>query len=515
MTELRHPQPLGRAHRHGFQRGDERMHDVCIIGSGASGAVVADHLVRAGLDVVMLESGARVAPGVTERALEACTPRALARDPDGGWTARGWPWTTRNLGGGTVFYGGVSFRYRAIDFDATEHIRVDDLDIEWPYALDEIVPDYVAIEDRLRVCGGDPAEPLAWHRGPAHALDAAGERLWQAAAARGYRPFPTPLAINAVPGRDRPACTADSPCIGHACAIGARADAVTVFLGPIADHPGFTLRTGVHALALGQARRRIDRVCCLDLESGERCEVRAGAFVLACNAIQTAALLLRSRTAESPDGVGNRWGMVGRGLCMKNSAYVRGVVAGMSGRALGPVSTVSLLDHYLDGDAPTGVGGLIYQLQPRDVPAPVPMVQLEVIIADHPAVANRVSLAAERDEHGVPRVVIDYTVDPRDRARLAYLTERCRDLLLACGARDIRTEPSRFELGSAHLHGTCRAGRDPRRSVVDPTSRVHDVDNLYVADGSFMPYPGGANPTLTIQAHALRTARFVERSRPW
>jgi choline dehydrogenase-like flavoprotein len=224
---------------------------------------------------------------------------------------------------------------------------------------------------------------------------------------------------------------------------------------------------------------------------------------------------LRSRTVGHEDGVGNRWGMVGRGLCMKNSMYVLGTIDGVRDPGLGPFSTVSLCDHYVDPAVPTGVGGLIYQAQADVAPPPSSgaTICLEAIIGDHPSRANRILLDDRCDEHGIPGIVIDYTTDPRDRARVAYLVERCRDLLRAGGAREIRTARSYFEIGSAHLHGTCRAGGDPRRSVVDSAGRVHEVDNLYIADGSFMPYPGGLNPTLTIQAHALRVATFIEHAR--
>jgi paromamine 6'-oxidase/6'''-hydroxyneomycin C oxidase/2'-deamino-2'-hydroxyparomamine 6'-oxidase len=105
--------------------------------------------------------------------------------------------------------------------------------------------------------------------------------------------------------------------------------------------------------------------------------------------------------------------------------------------------------------------------------------------------------------------MIDYTTDPRDAARLAYMVQRSTDWLKAAGATDIQHERSNFTMGSTHLHGTCRAGNDARTSVVDANGRVHSLDNVYVADGSYMPYPGGLNPTLTIQANALRISRIV------
>lgn len=110
---------------------------------------------------------------------------------------------------------------------------------------------------------------------------------------------------------------------------------------------------------------------------------------------------------------------------------------------------------------------------------------------------------------GLPQIMIDYTTDPRDTARLAYMLQRSADWLKAVGANAIQHAPSNFAMGSTHLHGTCRAGDDARTSVVDANGRVHSLDNVYVADGSYMPYPGGLNPTLTIQANAFRIARLV------
>ena len=139
------------------------------------------------------------------------------------------------------------------------------------------------------------------------------------------------------------------------------------------------------------------------------------------------------------------------------------------------------------------------------------LLRVETILADHPSLGNRVRLSSSTDRWGLPKIMIDYTTDSRDLARLAYMLERSADWLKAAGARDIRHQASNFAAGSTHLHGTCRAGKDPRTSVVDRDGRLHSLDNVYVADGSYMPYPGGLNPTLTIQANALRIARLIAR----
>ncbi len=89
-----HPQALGSAHRDGLAGEDtRRVYDACVIGSGAGGSVAADHLVRAGLDVLLIEEGFRLAPGITNGQLDKLCRRAEIPGDDGDWIERGWPWT--------------------------------------------------------------------------------------------------------------------------------------------------------------------------------------------------------------------------------------------------------------------------------------------------------------------------------------------------------------------------------------------------------------------------------------
>lgn len=493
--------------------------DACVVGSGAAGAVVAETLVRAGLEVVVIEEGARVPPDLSNEALDAASPSALARTGANGWNERGWPWTTRNLGGGTLFYGGASFRYRPFDFDPTDRIHVDDLDVRWPIGPADLAPFYTEIERRLAVDPGAVDDWAAPH--PPATLSLPGERLWQGAVALGRAPKPTPVAV------DRTLCDNCSLCICTQCPRGAKRDALTAFLRPLDGNPALTVMTDTRAVSLGQrARHRVEAVACRNLRTGAESSVEADLFVVAGNAIQSAALLLRSPSSFHPAGIGNRHNMVGRGLCMKLSEYTvgeadcsRDQIAAHPIGYRGPFSTVSLLDHYLDNRCPTGVGGLVYEAK-YDEPGPLGgdrlVLRVETILADHPATRNRVRLAGKTDRWGTPRIVIDYRADPRDLARLTFMKARSAEWLAASGADRVRHEASGYALGSTHLHGTCRAGNDPRRSVVDRDGRVHEVDNLFVADGGYMPYPGGLNPTLTIQANALRIARRIaaDRGRP-
>ena len=507
--------PLGTSHMHGLRSNTllDDPFDVVIIGSGAAGAVAADTFVRAGLRTLLLEEGARLKASANNADVDAQAEHALAGNCAQGWNPRGWPWSTRNLGGGTVFYGGASFRYTEFDFDPSERIRVEGLPVKWPIGASYLAPFYNEIESILSI---DHAGFECRRRQAPNTLSLPAEHLWEGALRLGLSPRPTPVAI------DRSRCDHCSLCISAQCTRGAKRDVVNSLLGPLADMPNLLLLTGVKAIALTQEQgNRASAVRCMDTATGQARSIRGHRFVLACNAIQTAALLLRSITPHAPRGLGNEHDLVGRGLCMKLSEYSQGVVH-INRQQIddhpigyrGPFSTVCTLDHYLDERCPTGVGGLIYEAKHDDwnrLQGDGLVLRVETVLADHPSLGNRIRLSSSTDSWGFPRLMIDYTTNPKDLARLAYMVERSADWLKAAGARDIQHEASNFAMGSTHLHGTCRAGDDPRTSVVDPDGKLHSLDNVYVADGSYMPYPGGVNPTLTIQANALRIARQIAR----
>lgn len=505
MTALSIASHLGPGHRH-EPLPDVLEADACVIGSGASGSVVAEALVDAGWSVAMVEEGPLLARTVTQEEADRDAPAAEVLDAAGQWVERGWPWTTRNVGGGTLFYGGASFRYQPVDFDVSAYLPGNELDVRWPFGLDALAPWYDEVERRLAV------RPLAVYGGHDTSAEvSAADAIAGAAARLGYRPLSTPVAIDAV------RCTMQPLCIDHQCGTGAKRDAVAAYLHGLCAGPRFALYSGVRGLALEQdAARAVAALRCLTLGSGRTSTIRARHYFLACNAIQTAALLLRSRTRYASNGLGNARDLVGRGLCMKLSAYSTGMRtrppgAGGHRHVGGPFSRVALLDHYTDPACPSGLGGLIYES--RSLPSPpdpdtVPL-EVETIIADRPVRANRVALSPNTDAWGVPKVRLHYRPDPTDLARLHWMSDRCEGLLREAGTDHIRTRRALSERGSTHLHGTCRSGTDPADSVTDAYGTLHEVDNVHVVDGAFMPFPGGLNPTLTIQANALRIARHI------
>ena len=125
-----------------------------------------------------------------------------------------------------------------------------------------------------------------------------------------------------------------------------------------------------------------------------------------------------------------------------------------------------------------------------------------------PRAENRVTLAEEKDEHGMPVARMDYSQCDNDRENIAYAKRKLEEIWEAAGAQDTLTI-DRY----AHLVGGCRMGTSPTDSVIDSDHRVWEMENLFIADGSVMPTQGSANPALTIMALASRLAERLGEKR--
>ncbi|MFD9477508.1 MULTISPECIES: GMC oxidoreductase [Streptomyces] len=501
-----------------LEEASRRTFDVCVIGSGASGGVAAATLAGRGLSVLVVEQGRRVLPG---------TNLEDNLDPDGWayarlrgkWTTSGHPWSGQAFGGGTIFYAGVSFRYHEKDFAPGPELMGDAAYEHWDLTRESLDPHYDWVEEQLAIAGPSAAEVGAYHfpRYPREELPftTQGNIIAKAASEIGMSPLATPVAISGVADRFGPGCSPSSPCTSHSCPVSAKADVASRLLSGDPGDLSVVLEARVARLVPGRGTTvtATELISSGDHGSGTA-RVRAHRFVVAANAIQSAALLLRSASAEEPEGLGNSSGLVGRYLAMKNSSYLRGYVdqppaayTALKHR----YSSVSMLDHLYGEEFPDGIGGLIYEANPWEGVARgrgIPL-QLECIVGDRPRFTNRVLLMKDKDKHGLPRVAIDYTPHRRDLTRLRSLVQRTDELLRMAGARATRRIPSYFQLGSTHLHGTLRAGQDPRTSVTDGLGRLHDHDNVWIVDGSTFPFSGSLNPTLTIQANARRIASSI------
>jgi choline dehydrogenase-like flavoprotein len=257
------------------------------------------------------------------------------------------------------------------------------------------------------------------------------------------------------------------------------------------------------------------RVLSAEIErEGRTFEARASRFVLSCGAVNSPVLLLRSSNAAHPDGLANSSGLVGRNLLCQNVSLM---IAGHGLKRLPAMhqKTFHINDYYrpargrtypLGSIQPTGqlqLGGLHIRL------ALSRSVSFFITVEDLPDTNNRVMVTPDNT------IRIEYHTN--NTGPLKELTKATKEVFRRAGYTVYSTRVARpgsvmKPSGDGHCVGTARFGSDPATSVLDPFCRTHDVDNLYVVDGSFFPSAGAVNPALTIMAQALRTADHIAGS---
>jgi choline dehydrogenase-like flavoprotein len=435
------------------------------------------------------------------------------------------------VGGNTKFYGAALFRLRQRDFG--ELVHAGGTSPAWPISYDELEPYYTKAEHLYHVHGergADPTEPWtsAPYRFPAVRHEPRIQQLHDDLARCGLRPFQVPLGImldESSPGTSR--CIRCETCDGFPCLVQAKSDAQVVCVNPALAHSNVTLLTNarVTRLLTDATGRRVTGV---EVEHGlDRTKQMFGADIVvsSCGAINSAALLLRSANDRHPNGLANSSDVVGRHYM----GHINSVLLAISKTANPTIfqKTLALNDFYL-GDAdfpyPMGhisfVGKLDAVALSAGAPPFVPGMTLDLIARhsldfwltseDLPDANNRVTL--DRDGN----IVLSYT--PNNDAGHRRLIRKLEGLLQHLDMHPHLVPRNLFVgnriplAGVAHQNGTIRFGRDPKTSALDANCKAHDLDNLYVVDGSFFPSSGAVNPALTIMANAVRVAdHLLER----
>jgi len=507
------------------------------VGSGFGGALAAWPLVRAGLDVLMLERGPWVPRGpecweadgtVTRTPYYESDGLAPARTDAGMHTVR----SVAAVGGPSVFYGGVSMRFREADFLGDPEI-VGESGAEWPFRYRDLSPFYDEAERILLVAGqagDDPTEPpRPGYPAPLNGLSPVAEAMAAAARSLGLRPFRLPLAINFVPNGDgRVPCVQCRTCDTFACAIAAKNDLATVVISDLARR-GMELRVETAVTGLHLDGTRVAGVACCDRRSGERYDVTADHVILAAGALGTPHVLLSSGLEElSPCG-----DLVGRYLTRHCAGIVFGLHPWIPRHEGIFHKQIGINDYYLGDPAvgPKGPKGKLGNIQQTQTPhigtvvgetGPAVGALLEpfvrratgflVIAEDRPQYGNRVYLADSNATApgatggGERPLLIEHRYTDRDLAARKRLYARSKQIHRAAGARVTYVHTINT---FSHALGTVRMGRDPARAPLDALGRFRGADNLWVTDGSAFPTAGGVNPSLTIAANALRVGTIL------
>ena len=523
--------------------------DVLIIGAGAAGGVVGHRLALAGMDVLCLEQGTwpdrEDYPGPRRdwelQAMQRWSPDPNVRagpadypiDVSGSDIA---PLMYNAVGGSTVLYAGDWPRMTPSDFRVRSLDGVAD---DWPLSYEELEPFYDRIARDVGVAGlaHDPAypaggelplPPLPLGRGVIDVVRA-HDRL-------GWHWWPAPSAILSAPYRGRHPCAQWGTCM-QGCPEGAKASS-DVTHWPQAIAHGARVITGARATRLVLGKGGLVTGAEYVDADGATGRAEADVVVLAANAVGTARLLFLSASGPVPDGLANSSGLVGRRLMMHPFAVATGVFADQLETWRGNVgSRIHSLQFYETDERRGFLRGAKWSLAPSSggpLNAAIPAragaavwgpehharvrerfghcLSWGIFGEDLPEDGNRVTLDPTLvDSSGLPAPRVTYAASENSRRLLDFHVERAAESLLAAGARRVDRLTLMRDAGW-HLLGTARMGDDPASSVVDRWGKAHDVDNLYVVDGSVFVTAGGVNPTNTICALALRFAdRLVER----
>jgi choline dehydrogenase-like flavoprotein len=504
-------------------------YDVVIVGSGAGGSTLAHALAPSGRSILILERGDYLPRSKDNWNVRSVFVDEAYTTPERWLDKSGHAFRPGNhyyVGGNTKFYGAALLRFRASDFG--QSIHAGGVSPAWPIGYDDLEPYYTQAEHLYHVHGEhgiDPTEPPASapyayppvsHEPRVAELAADLERL-------GLHPFALPVGIM-LDERDRETstCIRCETCDGFPCLVDAKADAHVVALRPALAHPNVSLTTNafVKRLETSPSGREVTAV----VYERDGVEERVGGtiVIVAGGAVNSAALLLRSANDKHPAGLANGSGVVGRHYMAHNNSAM--IALSKRPNTTKFQKTLGVNDYYY-GDAgyayPMGHVQMLGKSQPDmfrgDAKfAPEPVLEQMATHAldfwftseDLPDPDNRVTL--ERD--GTIRLAYtENNLDGHER-----LVQTFKNNLEALGCESHHWLPNAMYLrkkipvaGVAHQNGTIRFGHDPTTSALDANCKTHELDNVYVVDGSFFVSSTAVNPALTIMANALRVADVI------
>ncbi|MGH7666442.1 MAG: GMC family oxidoreductase [Candidatus Dormibacteria bacterium] len=507
---------------------DQEEVDLCVVGAGAGGSVLAQRLARRGWRVVIIEAGPFWHPDedwvsdeagshqlywTEKRIIGGSDPVELGKNNSG-----------RGVGGSMVHYAGYTPRFHPSDFRTH---TADGVGADWPIAYQDLLAHYERVEAELPVAGQDwPwGHPHSYPFSP-HPISAAASVLWQGAIREGITMRVGPVGIVNGTFGNRPHCIYRGYCL-QGCKVNAKASPYVTHLPDALAHRVEIRARSMASRVVLDSRGRATGVAYLpESGEGERMQ-RARVVAVAGYSIETPRLLLNSATKGFANGLCNNEDQVGRYVMVQGATQSGGRFPSELRMYKGPPPEVSSEDFYETDEGRGFARGFSIQTV-----APEPIGWAEHVLADgHWGRAlreymrdynhwstigvlcellaqpdNRVSLAGETDVYGLPIARFDYSMCDNDRANLAYSSKVIQNILGASGAQDVLTI-RRY----AHLIGGARMGSAPQNSVVDANLRSWAVPNLYIADGSVCPTQGAANPALTIMALASRLGEHLGR----
>ncbi|MCB8837717.1 GMC family oxidoreductase [Aurantimonas sp. VKM B-3413] len=501
---------------------------VVIIGSGAGGGTLGTQLALKGIDTVILEAGSRHETwDFINDEWDSFAQLAWKdkRRTSGDWrVSTDFPnlpaWIVKSVGGSTVHWAGASLRFQEHEFKTKTHYgEVKDANLlDWPIDLKEMEPWYAMAEDRMGVTrtNGIPGLP---GNNNFKVMEAGAKKI-------GYKEVHTGrMAINSVPRDDRSSCLQIGFCF-QGCKSGAKWSTLVAEI-PKGEATGkLEVRPDSMVLRIEHdASGKVTGVVYADKDGKQHLQ-KARVVAVAGNSIESPRLLLNSHSSKFPDGLANSSGQVGRNYMRHTTGSVYGIFEKPVHMYRGTTMAGIIRDESRHDPARGFVGGYEFETLSLGLPFMAAfldpgkwggdfadamdnyrnMAGMWIVGEDMPRADNRITLAEETDEHGMPIPDVHFDDHENDNAMRDHAYRQGSAIYEAVGAvRTIHTPP----YPSTHNLGTNRMSEKAEDGVVNRYGQTHDIPNLFVSDGSQFTSGAAENPTLTIVALALRQADHI------
>ena len=468
-------------------------------------------------------------------------------------------WNGNCVGGSSNFMSGFFHRLKPVDFRlASEFGPIKGAaTADWPISYDDLEPYYAKVEQVVGVSGQvidhpnqEPRSTKDFPYPPTQEHPISGWIDKHCTDDLGFHPMPVPRAILSRPEGDRRSCEYSDYCGSYGCSSGAKGSSRAALLNKAIATGKCEIRPHSKVYKLeSDSSGKVSTVHYYDAEDRAQ-KIDAKIYVVACHAIETSRLLLTSTGKKHPKGLGNSSGQLGKNLIFSSGGSGQcdldyADLSEVDAEALkvrGPFVNRALQDWYTYKDEKTKKeikGGTIEFLFTH--PNPISQANSQKWGADAliwgEELKNRIKshftdsryLKFETFCDWLPNDNCYVTLDPKikdkwgspvAKIRIGYhagnmrpshqLDDRAVDVFKSLGGKNIRSSVSTYPPPNL-VAGGCRFGDDPETSVLNADCRAHDVENLYVTDGSFMPTGGSVPYTWTIYANSFRVADKIKK----
>ena len=541
------------------------MYDVCVIGSGAGAGPIIYELSKKGLKVCVLEKGDIY--NEKDFSKDEMVVRKSIYTPnlkdeyhtieefiDGSWQKfptyeTGWNfWNGSLLGGSSNFMSGYFHRLKPNDFKLASSYEIpkDSNIVDWPISYDDMEKYYEKVERVVGISGKvqeyEFSEPRSTKDFPYAALqeNKIVDLIDKSCKELNYKSIKTPRAIITKQKGHRNPCYYSNYCGSYPCSSAAKGSSRASLIKDALHTNNVTIIPNAFVIKLNTNKdKKIISAVYLTKKSSKK-EIKAKLFVLAAQAVETSRLLLNSKDENFPNGVANNSLNVGKNFLSSSGGIVSASFdeRNMNLKDLltsGLFVNRSLMDWYYTKEFKAGTIDILFehanpirrasnlrwnedelivgeQLQNRIFEnfTKTRRLNIEIFTDWTPNDNSFISVDEKyKDKYAIPVANIRIGTNPQDLKASKFLEEKAIKLFEQMGAKDIKSEISQLPSGNLQAGG-CRFGNNPKTSVLNKYCQAHEVSNLFVTDGSFMPTGGSVPFTWTIYANSFRVADYIK-----